>query len=211
MRRPTDLEVDTVATATEKHELYELTQSPSQSTIDLKRRSSLNLPSDSTLNVPAASETYAPPPPSIALLFSFLARRDLLLFVLPAVFTSILAGGIAPFMTRVVGQQFDVFSHFPLSNATDADKRALLHGVGLCALQLVGLAVGALLLSSVTSSLWICAGERNAQNVRQRVFDAVSRKDMVWFDTKMGAEGNVQSVEGDGPLGAGGLMSKFAR
>lgn len=215
MRRPAELEVDIAAaapTAIEKHELYELTQSPGQSTIDLsndhKRR--LSTTSESTLHLPE-THAHAPPAPSLALLFSFLDRRDLLLYVVPAIVASVIAGGIAPFMTRVVGEQFDVFSRFPLSNATEADKRALVHGVGICALELVGLAVGALVLSSVMSSLWICAGERNAKNVRQRVFKAVSTKDMLWFDLKMGAEGSVQSVEGDGPLGAGGLMAKFAR
>jgi ATP-binding cassette subfamily B (MDR/TAP) protein 1 len=40
----------------------------------------------------------------------------------------------------------------------------------------------------------------------------VTRKDMTWFDTKMGAEGSVQATEGDqGPVGAGGMMTKFTR
>jgi ATP-binding cassette subfamily B (MDR/TAP) protein 1 len=48
--------------------------------------------------------------------------------------------------------------------------------------------------------------------LRKLVYNAVTKKYMVWFDTKMGAEGNVQSTEGEqGPLGAGGLMAKFTR
>jgi ATP-binding cassette, subfamily B (MDR/TAP), member 1 len=136
----------------------------------------------------------------------------LLLFVIPAIFLSVIAGGIAPFMTYVIGQSFDAFAQFPLSNPTHADKVALLHGVGLAALELVGLAVGALALSSITSSLWILTGERNVMAIRKRVYIAVTRKRMAWFDTRMGTEGSVQAADGEnGPIGAGGLMAKFTR
>ena len=81
----------------------------------------------------------------------------------------------------------------------------------MAALELVALAVGALALSSITSSLWIWTGERNLVAVRKRIYSAVTRKDMVWFDTKMGSEESIQSVEGNGPIGAGGLMANFAR
>jgi hypothetical protein len=40
----------------------------------------------------------------------------------------------------------------------------------------------------------------------------VTTKDMARFDTKMGSEGNVQSTKtAQGPVGAGGLMAKFAK
>jgi ATP-binding cassette subfamily B (MDR/TAP) protein 1 len=129
--------------------------------------------------------------------------------------SSIIAGGIAPFMTYVIGQAFDAFAKYPLTpNPPKADKDALLSGVGFASLELVALAVGALTLSSITSSLWIWLGERNVREVRKLVYEAVVGKEMVWFDMRMGSEGNVQSAdgeEGDGPLGAGGLMAKFAR
>ncbi|OBZ76058.1 Multidrug resistance protein 2 [Grifola frondosa] len=100
--------------------------------------------------------------PSIRLLFSLLSRRDLFVLVLPAILTSMLAGGVAPFMTFVVGQSFDAFAAFPVSSSPSEDaKRQLLRGVGLSAMELVALAVGALALSSITSSLWIWTGERN--------------------------------------------------
>ncbi|OSX58365.1 hypothetical protein POSPLADRAFT_1082762, partial [Postia placenta MAD-698-R-SB12] len=150
--------------------------------------------------------------PSIRLLFSLVSSRDFYLIVLPAILTSMLAGGIAPFMTYVIGLSFDAFAQFPTTpNPSESAKSALLHGVGLAALELVGLAAGALALSSITSSLWIWTGERNLMSVRKMVYAAVTRKDMPWFDTRMGAEDSVQSAEGDGPLGAGGLMAKFAR
>lgn len=145
-----------------------------------------------------------PPKPSIKLLFSFLTRHDFLFLVLPAVSTSVLSGAVAPFMTLVIGKVFDAFAHFSLSEATKSDQHKLLHDVGVTALALVGLAVGALALSSLTSSLWIWTGERNLLAVRKRVYEAVTRKELVWFDTELGKDGEDE-------LSAGGLMAKFAR
>ncbi len=203
MRRPTSLVVDTDTTST---------TSMTTDTSSLKHPQSAT-----TLNAPASESTptisqCTPPQPSIPLLFSLLSRRDLLLLILPAILTSVFAGGVAPFMTYVIGRSFDSFAAFPTTpNPSEEAKHQLLHGVGLAALELVGLAVGALALSSLTSSLWIWTGERNLVAVRKRIYAAVTRKDMVWFDTKMGSEGSIQAVEGDGPIGAGGLMASFAR
>ncbi|KZT65220.1 P-loop containing nucleoside triphosphate hydrolase protein [Daedalea quercina L-15889] len=186
---------------------------PHASTFDLKQ----NLESNTTVNVQTATPANPlpecqPPQPSIRLLFSLVSRRDFYLIVLPAILTSVLAGGVAPFMTYVVGESFNAFANFPTTpNPSESAKTSLLHGVGLAAIELVALAAGALALSSITSSLWIWTGERNLMAVRKRVYAAVTQKDMVWFDTKMGAEDSIQAVEGDGPLGAGGLMAKFAR
>ncbi|TFY57705.1 hypothetical protein EVJ58_g6862 [Rhodofomes roseus] len=186
---------------------------PNASTFDLEQ----NLESTTTVNVSSATPSNStpecpPPQPSIRLLFSLVSRRDFYLIVLPAILTSMLAGGVAPFMTYVVGESFNAFANFPTTpNPSESAKTSLLHGVSLAALELVGLATGALALSSITSSLWIWTGERNLMAVRKKVYAAVTRKDMVWFDTKMGAEDSVQVAEGDGPLGAGGLMAKFAR
>ncbi|KAG6854708.1 hypothetical protein C0991_002421 [Blastosporella zonata] len=154
----------------------------------------------------------APKPlqPSLRLLFSLLPSRYRLLLLLPAVISSIIAGGIAPFMTFVVGEAFAAFAQYPLSHPTQQDKNQLLHGVGIAAIELVALAVGALTLSSVTSCLWIWTGERNLLSIRRRVYDAVTAKDMVWFDAKMGSD-STHSSQDQGPLGAGGLMAKFTR
>ncbi|KAI0043061.1 P-loop containing nucleoside triphosphate hydrolase protein [Auriscalpium vulgare] len=155
---------------------------------------------------------YTPPSASIRLLFSLLSRRDLYLLVLPAVLFSMVAGGIAPFMTLVIGQVFNTFAKFTvIAEPTQHDKHVLLHEIAVDALELLGLAAGSLALSSVTSSLWIWTGERNAMTIRKRVYAAVASREMIWFDMKMGAEDSVESAEGDGPVGAGGLMAKFAR
>jgi ATP-binding cassette subfamily B (MDR/TAP) protein 1 len=133
--------------------------------------------------------------------------------LLPAILTSLLSGGIASFITFVISQAFEAFAKFPLTpSPPQSTKDALLHDVGITALKLLGLAVGLLALGSLTSSLWIWTSERNVMVLRKAVYKAAAHKDMVWFDTKMGSEGNVQSADGEhSPLSAGGLMVKFTR
>lgn len=145
-----------------------------------------------------------PPTPSLKLLFSFLTRHDLYFLVCPAIAAAMASGAVAPFMTLVVGNVFDAFARFPLSNPTQDDKNTLRHDIGVTALELLGLALGALALSSITSCLWIWTGERNLLAVRKRVYNAVTRKELVWFDTQTGKDT-------DDSLGAGGLMAKFTR
>ncbi|KAF9495161.1 P-loop containing nucleoside triphosphate hydrolase protein [Pleurotus eryngii] len=182
MRRTTTLEVDTAST----------TQPTTTVTIEHEDEQTAALPLTPTIQ------------PSLKLLFSLLTRRQLLVFLLPAVIFAIISGGIAPFMTYVVGQAFDAFAKFPISLPTQQDKDNLLNGVGLAALQLLGLALASVALSSITSSLWIWTGEQNAMALRKKVYDEVVAKDMDWFDTKMGGDEQ-------GPVGAGGLMAKFTR
>ncbi|KAF9559515.1 P-loop containing nucleoside triphosphate hydrolase protein [Agrocybe pediades] len=147
--------------------------------------------------------------PSIRLLFSFLPRRNIIFLLLPAVLVSIIAGGVAPFMTFVLGQAFNTFADFSISPEPHSVAKAnLLHGVGTAALELIGLAVGSMALSSLTSCLWIWIGEKNTMGLRKAVYLAVSQKDMSWFDMQMGASNADSSKE---PVGAGGIMAKFSR
>lgn len=218
MRRPTSLKVDTVAS----HELaYELNNTPPASLYsddDLKHDDTHEFPYDDKLVHLPPSPTHLSPPkqppaPSLRLLFSLISphRRFLLLF--PAILSSLVSGGIAPFMTVAIGQVFNAFATFSNSQGTEADKAAILHTVGIGSLELIGLSIGSIALGSLTSGLWISTGEHNVMNLRKYVYAAVTSKDMNWFDTKMGAEGNVQSVDADsdGPVGPGGLMAKFTR
>ncbi|KAG6917935.1 hypothetical protein DXG01_000372 [Tephrocybe rancida] len=202
MRTTATLAVDTADDAQ-----YDLALSPRSSIC-----SDAKIPFTPVTPAPVSLPVHTPEPlkPSLRLLFSLLPSRYRLLLLLPAIISSLIAGGIAPFMTFVVGQAFAAFAKYPLTGATQEDKQALLHGVGIAAVELVALAVGALTLSSVTSCLWIWTGERNLLAIRRRVYDAVIGKDMVWFDSKMGAE-SFESTQDQGPLGAGGLMAKFTR
>ena len=166
------------------------------------------LPNDS---VSHDSDLYSPPAPSVKLLFSLLSRRDAYIILLPAFILSMVSGGVAPFMTLVLGNVFGTFADFSRIQAPSPEDRAQLkHEIAMDALELLALAAGALALSSLTSFLWITAGERNVTMIRQKVYASVSNREMSWFDTKMGAEEGAQS-ESDGSTGAAGLMTKFAR
>ncbi|KAJ7219370.1 P-loop containing nucleoside triphosphate hydrolase protein [Mycena pura] len=151
--------------------------------------------------------------PSLRLLFSSVSTRHRVLLLVPAILSSLVAGAVSPFMTLVVGQAFDAFARFPLTpHPPQSAKDTLLHSMAVAAFELIGLAVGSVALSSAMSSLWIWTGEQNVRAVRHRVYAAVTQKDMVWFDAKMGTDGAVQADDEEhGPLGAGGLMSNFAR
>ena len=169
------------------------------------------LPDDPSPPLSHDSVPYSPPTPSVKLLFSLLSRRDLYIILLPAFILSVTAGGVAPFMTLVLGDVFNNFANFSRIPSPSPDDRAQLkHHVAIDALELLALAAGALALSSLTSFLWITTGERNVMAIRQRVYTSVSEREMSWFDTKMGTEDGVHT-EADGPTGAGGLMTKFAR
>ncbi|EJD51851.1 P-loop containing nucleoside triphosphate hydrolase protein [Auricularia subglabra TFB-10046 SS5] len=163
---------------------------------------------------PLPTLPYAPPQPSIRLLYSFLTRRDLLACIFPAVVASVAAGGVAPFMTVVIGQAFQVFSQFPsASEASEQDKRDLLHGVGVASLELLLLAVGSFALTATMSALWIWSGERNVMRIRKRVYEAVTTREMVWFDTKLGGDDPDAAIDAPSEehLGPAGLMAKFAK
>jgi ATP-binding cassette subfamily B (MDR/TAP) protein 1 len=151
--------------------------------------------------------------PSIRLLSSLVPRHHFFVLVLPAILSSLASGGITHFMTIVVGQTFDAFAHFPTSSPVTAEeKQTLLRQVGLSCLKLIALAVGSIALSSLTSCLWIWVGEMNAMSVRKAVYRSVITKEMFWFDLHLGA-GEQQAIadNANDPLGAGGVMAKFAR
>ncbi|KAF9447986.1 P-loop containing nucleoside triphosphate hydrolase protein [Macrolepiota fuliginosa MF-IS2] len=203
MRRTSTLAVDTRVSNDIHDDLhYDLDLSPRTSIYSAATKSvtSLKAQPEAPLPPQPAAPVSQPPAPSIRLLFSLLSRRHLLCLLLPAVCSSVVAGGVAPFMTYVIGQAFDAFALFPLGpNPPQVAKDALLQSVGLVAIELLGLAVGSLALGSVTSSLWIWTGERNAMALRKAVYRSVAKKDMVWFDTNLGEQE------------AGGLMARFTR
>lgn len=139
MGRPADLTIDTELNAPST------SSSPTSSTFKLPLSAQESVQSVATTAVDNSNDA---PKPSIRLLFSFLSRHDLLFLVVPAICTSLCSGAVAPFMTLVIGNVFDSFAHFPLTpNPPESAKHQLLHDIGITAMELVGLAAGALLVS----------------------------------------------------------------
>ena len=62
------------------------------------------------------------------------------------------------------------------------EKDKLLKDVRLSILELLSLAVATLVLSGITSSLWISTGEKNLRALRRRVYHIIANKEVVWFD-----------------------------
>lgn len=189
MRRTKSLSMDTqISNGSDDYDL-----SPRSSVSSLKAKLIPEIP---TPVLPASQ----PPVPSIRLLFSLFSPRHRLYLLLPAIISSIIAGAAAPAMTYVVGQAFEGFSTFPLGpDPPQAAKDALLRSVGLAALELLGLAVASVALSSITSSLWIWVGEHNAMQIRKAIYHSIAQKDMAWFDTQIDGQD------------AGGMMAKYTR
>ena len=184
---------------------------PNASISHLPEASSAHLVNESSTSIPHESDVYSPPTPSVKLLFSLLPRRDLYLIILPAFLLSMVAGIVAPFMTLVLGNVFNIFANFcRIPSPTSSDRANLKHDIAMAALELLALAAGSLALSSLTSFFWILTGERNSLTIRQKVYASVSSREMAWFDTKMGAEDGAET-NAEGSTGAGGLMAKFAR
>ncbi|KAG1886662.1 P-loop containing nucleoside triphosphate hydrolase protein [Suillus subluteus] len=172
--------------------------SASSSTLDIKNHTNVS----ETTSIHEISNTHAAPVPSMKLLFSFLTPRRKLVLLTPAIMSSVATGAIAPLMTYAVGQSFNAFAAFPLTpNPPQSAKDALLHGL---------LGISALVMSSITSSLWISTGEHNVVELRRLVYQSVVNKEMSWFDLRMGVDGSAPAGQ-DSPVGAGGLMAKFAR
>lgn len=64
---------------------------------------------------------------------------------------SIIADSTPPFITYIVAQSFNAFASFPSTQClSQAAKDALLHGIDFAALELIGLGLCALIISSVT-------------------------------------------------------------
>jgi ATP-binding cassette subfamily B (MDR/TAP) protein 1 len=163
-------------------------------------------PEKSSTSIPPASgpDAYSPPKPSVRLLFSLLPRRDLYLVFLPAFILSMVAGVVAPFMTLIISNVFDIFTEIcRIPSPSSSDRANFKHDVAISALELLLLAAGSLALGSLTSFLWALTGERTSLMIQQKVYSSVTGREMAWFDVKM--------TEGAGGFtGAGGLMVGFA-
>jgi ATP-binding cassette, subfamily B (MDR/TAP), member 1 len=149
---------------------------------------SADIKANATTTHPPQPNATHPQTPLIRLLFSLIPRHRFLILTVPAMLCSMASGGIAPFMTIVIGQAFNAFAQFPSSSsATAVEKSTLIEKVGISCLELIALAVGSIALGSLTSCLWIWVGETNAMNVRKAVYQSVIGKEMAWFDAHMGA------------------------
>ncbi|KAI5481169.1 hypothetical protein MNV49_005604 [Pseudohyphozyma bogoriensis] len=153
--------------------------------------------------------------PSLALLFSLTTRQTFYTIMIPAMFFSIVAGVIPPYMTQLIGTVFGAFTTYSVIasdlSTTDAQltaaKKELMKQVKLGSLEFMGLGLLLLATSVVGTALWTVAGERTAKTLRKMTYDAITTKGLAWFDLGAGAE----AKEGEAGDGAGGLVGRFTK
>src|ERR1700761_350042 len=153
--------------------------------------------------------TYTSPKPSLRLLFMNAPHGMVFTALFPACLVSIMSGGVAPFMTLVVGQGFQAFSTF--STSVTPNAAVLTKQIGMVSLELAGLALGSVLLSSVMSALWTRVGEKNVRQVRRVVYRHIITREMAWFDLKVTSRGTQKGDTKGKSGGAAGLMTTLSR
>lgn len=160
---------------------------------------------------PKLSNLVEPIPPTFKGLFYFSQTRDWVLCFLPAFICSCTAALVQPYMSKVIGEVFDVFVGFPTDAAlaTPEDRARLSSGVAQNTIKLCVAGAAALALNYAKGAFWQRHGEAVVDRLRKAVYAGVQNKSMAWYDLGMGMREEDQE-EGES-IGAGGLMAKFTR
>ena len=113
-------------------------------------------------------------------LFYFTTRRHLL-FIIPAVLFATGSGLTVPANAYALGKVFSSFTKFGTGAAnTDEFK----HDVTKYNKWIVVIGSGSWLFNSVAFFLWHTFGELQAQSARERLFNALLKHDIAWYDTR---------------------------
>ncbi|MBW0499642.1 hypothetical protein O181_039357 [Austropuccinia psidii MF-1] len=151
----------------------------------------------------------SPPKPglfrSIILIFSFTAKRDYLLLLLPATLGSVFSGLLPPYMTIMIGDAFQSFTDYtvstidPSNNLADVQKAKdlLRHQIGVVAIKLVCLGAATFFLSLLTHTLWAINGSKITQKLQIAIYDSVSQKELGWFEKGMKTQYSFQDKHPD--------------
>jgi ATP-binding cassette subfamily B (MDR/TAP) protein 1 len=113
-------------------------------------------------------------------LFAFTRRQHIVPLSL-ALFTSITAGATGPALTIFVGKLFDTFAQYA-SGALDHDtfeKKMSQQAVYLAVLGILSF-----LLGGGSYVGWITFGETQARACRSAIFNGLLRKPISWYDTR---------------------------
>ncbi|KAL9940627.1 hypothetical protein V8E36_000115 [Tilletia maclaganii] len=163
---------------------------------------------------PTFGSLHVPPPititPSLHVLLQTASYRDLAFIGIPAAILSILTGLIPPALTHILREAFNAFAIFnptglPVTSIPDGAKADLKRSIGTVFWQLGALAAAAVLLNFLAASVWTWLGERTASRARMECYEAVSAKDIAWFDKGTG------TAEEKGRSGSAGMATTFSR
>jgi ATP-binding cassette subfamily B (MDR/TAP) protein 1 len=163
--------------------------------------------------VPMPSPAGLPPvKASFRGLFSLSTPRDIVIRLLPAIFVSMAASLVQPYMSIIMGEVFQNFEAYPLDTftATATDRAILNSKSNSSSIKFTVAGGAALLLNFIKAVLWQMHGEALTARLREAVYAGVQGKKMEWFDLGMG----MRVEDGDlneETIGAAGLMAKFTR
>ena len=113
-------------------------------------------------------------------LFAFVNRQHAGL-LLSAVAAAMVVAGAKTFYAIVLGKIFDIVSKF---GAGKIDGDDTLAGVTTWCVVLTAVGGAIWLANAAFMALWIIFGEVCAKSARDRLFAALLRKDMGWFDSQ---------------------------
>ncbi|PSN70222.1 P-loop containing nucleoside triphosphate hydrolase protein [Corynespora cassiicola Philippines] len=113
-------------------------------------------------------------------LFAFTTRKHVPVLV-AALAAAVISALTLPAIVIVFGRIFGQFAEFGAGKITGT---VLMHRTSENCIYLVALAAGNWLANSAYLTLFFVFGELQARSARDKIFDALTQKDMAWYDTR---------------------------
>lgn len=113
-------------------------------------------------------------------LFGFTTKKHIPMFC-AALLVAVIAALTLPAMAVLFGLIFRQFAEYASAKITGP---VLLHNASKYCLYLTAVCTVCWFANSVYFALFLAFGELQARSARERIFDALLRKDMKWYDTR---------------------------
>lgn len=113
-------------------------------------------------------------------LFNFMTRKHVPLFAL-AFSLSVICGLAVPANAYLLGKVFDAFAKQGAGTMTGEKLRS---EVSKYCIYIIALAAGNWLMNTFYFTTWILFGETQARSARERVFAALLKRNMTWYDQR---------------------------
>ena len=109
----------------------------------------------------------------------FTARRHLAPLILACI-CSLVCGILAPVLAILLGLVFKELASFGSQSITNVE---LLHNISVYCLSLVALGAISWASRTIHFGLWVIYGQLQSKAARERLFDALLRAELEWFET----------------------------
>jgi ATP-binding cassette subfamily B (MDR/TAP) protein 1 len=133
-----------------------------------------------TPKTPASSQTGVGTVGGWKSLFNFTTGKHIPVLILSVLF-SVIVGVITPFQAYLMGKVFSNFAQFGAGTLSEDEFKR-----GLTTYNIYFLLLGAVcwLFSSALFTSWMLFGELQARSARERLFNALLKRRIEWFDQK---------------------------